>query len=56
VEARSTPCGDYGVGLYTYTTLPSPILLCGVYCNNAGSGENIMLRSSVNDDGVGWGA
>jgi len=26
---------------------------CGVYCNNGGSGVNIMLRNSVGDDGGG---
>ena len=38
-----------------YTILPLPIL-CGVYCNNGGSGEHIILRNSVSDDGVEWGA
>jgi len=42
------------IGLYTI--LPSPIL-CGTYCNNRGSGENITgVNPSVGDDGVGWGS
>jgi len=41
------------VGLYTI--LPMPIV-SGIYCNNGGSGGNILLRNSVGDDGVGWGA
>jgi len=38
-----------------YTILPLPIL-CGIYCNNGVSMGNIILRNTVGDDGVGWGA
>ena len=44
-----------GLGFGVYTILPMPIL-CGVYCNNGGSGGTIILRNSVSDDGLGWGA
>jgi len=44
---------EVSVGLYTILALP---ILCGIYCNNGGSGRNIILRNSVGDDGVGWGA
>jgi len=35
-----------------YTILPWPIL-CGIYCNNGGSGGDIILRNRVGDDGGG---
>ena len=31
------------------TQLP---ILCGIYCNNGGSGANVILRNSAGDDGV----
>ena len=34
-----------------------PLLrLCGIYCNNGVLVGNIVLRNTVGDDGVEWGA
>jgi len=38
---------------HLYTILQLPVL-CGIYCNNGGSGGNVILRNSAGDDGVGW--
>ena len=40
------------VGLYTILPLP---VVSGIYCNNGGSGGNILLRDIVGDNGVVWG-
>jgi len=39
------------IGLYTILQLP---MLCGIYCNNEGSGGNVILPNSV-DAGRGRG-
>jgi len=38
--------------LYKILQLP---IVCGIYCNNGGSGGNVILRNSAGGDGVGWG-
>jgi len=43
---------ETGLSLYKILQLP---ILCGVYCNNGGSGGNVALRNSAGGDGVGWG-
>jgi len=45
--------GYRAISLYKILQLP---ILCGVYCNNGGSGGNVIFRNSADGDGVGWGA
>jgi len=61
VSVDSCVCGVKGLLLWgttlalsLYTILQLPILR-GIYCDNGGSGGNVILRNSASDDGVGWG-
>ena len=60
LDAAITPCNvdrapvqEMRKGVDLYTGLPLPIL-CGIHCNNAGSGRNIVLHDSVGGDGGGY--
>ena len=45
---RARPCSArFTPGLYTILPLP---IMCGIYYNNGGSGERIVLRNSMGDD------
>jgi len=54
-NANTPPSNASTPSFGLYTILPLPIL-CGVYCNNGGSGGNNILCNSVSDDGEGLGA
>jgi len=47
---RATGITPPSLSLYTILSLP---ILCAIYCDNGGSGENVTLRNSVGDDGGG---